>query len=75
MMIEEIRLFGVYMPSALFWGVTALTVTFVLRGLLLRLPLRALLWQPALLDLATFVFLWWGMTRLADAYFPHGIIT
>jgi|GEM_PF-952000 len=75
MMIEEIRLFGVYMPSALFWAVIALTVTFLLRGALLRFALRQWLWHPALIDLAAFFALWWGITRLADTCFPHGFIS
>ncbi|WP_206995369.1 DUF1656 domain-containing protein [Trinickia mobilis] len=74
-MIEEIRLFGVYMPSALFWAAIALAVTFLLRGVLLRFPLRQLLWHPALIDLAAFFLLWWGITRFADAFFPHGFIS
>jgi hypothetical protein len=74
-MIEEIRIFGVYMPSALFWAAIALTVTVLSRGILLRIPLRRFLWHPGLFDLATFFLLWWGITRLADACFPHGLIS
>ncbi|AOI59169.1 DUF1656 domain-containing protein [Burkholderia diffusa] len=74
-MIEEIHIFGIYMPSALAWAVVALAVTFLLRGVLQRLPLRVLLWQPALLELATFFLLWWGFARLADACFPHRLLS
>ncbi|WP_213308982.1 DUF1656 domain-containing protein [Paraburkholderia sacchari] len=74
-MIEEIRIFGVYMPSALFWAAIALTITFLLHGILLRVPLRQMLWHPALIDLAAFFLLWWGITRLADACFPHGVFS
>ncbi|MFX1676873.1 DUF1656 domain-containing protein [Paraburkholderia sp. A2WS-5] len=74
-MIEEIRILGVYMPAALFWAAIALVVTFLLRGALLRLPLRQVLWHPALIDLAAFFALWWGLTRLADACCPHGFIS
>jgi hypothetical protein len=63
------------MPSALAWAVAALVVTFLLRGVLLRLPLRLLLWQPALLELATFFLLWLGIARLADAFLPRGILS
>ncbi|MBN3789581.1 DUF1656 domain-containing protein [Burkholderia sp. Ac-20353] len=74
-MIEEIHIFGIYMPSALIWAAIALLITFLLRDTLLRLPLRVLLWQPALLELATFFLLWWGIAHLADAYFPHRILS
>ncbi|WP_175835437.1 DUF1656 domain-containing protein [Burkholderia anthina] len=74
-MIEEIHIFGIYMPSALAWAVVALAVTFLLRGVLVRLPLRVLLWQPALIELATFFVLWWGIARLADAYFPYRLLS
>ncbi|CAN0625835.1 protein AaeX [Burkholderia multivorans] len=74
-MIEEIHLFGIYMPTALVWAIVALIVTSLLHGTLQRLPLRLLLWQPALLELATFFLLWWGIAHLADTYFPHRIIS
>ena len=74
-MIEEIPVFGIYMPSALAWAVVALAVTFLLRGVLARLPLRVLLWQPALVELATFFVLWWGIARLADTYFPYRLLS
>lgn len=74
-MIEEIHVFGIYLPSALAWAVAALVATFLLRGVLLRLPLRLLLWQPALLELATFFLLWFGFARLADAFLPRGILS
>ncbi|MGR3906564.1 DUF1656 domain-containing protein [Burkholderia sp. SR8] len=74
-MIEEIHVFGIYMPSALAWAVVALVATFLLRGVLQRLPLRVLLWQPALIELATFFLLWWGIARLADILFPHRLLS
>lgn len=74
-MIEEIHIFGIYMPSALAWAVVALAVTFLLRGVLQRLPLRVLLWQPALIELATFFLLWWGIARLADTCFPYRLLS
>ncbi|WP_245005139.1 DUF1656 domain-containing protein [Paraburkholderia sacchari] len=75
MMTEEIRLFGIYMPAALFWAVIAMLVTFMLRGALQRVPLRQLLWHPGLIDLAAFFLLWYGITRLADICLPHGFIS
>jgi hypothetical protein len=74
-MIEEIDLFGVYMPAPLFWAVIALVITTLSRGLLSRLPLRSLVWRPALVDLAIFFVMWWGTAHLADAVLPHGIIS
>jgi len=46
-MIEELHIFGVYMPAALVWAVLAVILTFLLRGLLLRLPLHHILWHSA----------------------------
>lgn len=74
-MIEEIHIFGIYMPSALAWAIAALILTFLLRGMLLRLPLRLFLWQPALLELAAFFLLWLGIARLADAFLLRGILS
>ena len=75
MMVEELHIFGVYMPAGLLWAVSALIITSLLRGPLLRLPLRSILWQPALLELAIFLLLWWGIARLADGFLPHGFIS
>jgi hypothetical protein len=74
-MVEEIHIFGVYMPSALVWAVVALVITSLVRGPLLRLPLHATLWQPALIELAIFLLLWWGIARLADSFLPRGFIS
>jgi hypothetical protein len=40
-----------------------------------RLPLHLILWHPALIELAIFVLLWWGIAMLADAYLPSGLIS
>jgi protein AaeX len=74
-MVEEIRIFGVYMPAGLAWAVIALIITSLLRGPLLRLPLRSILWRPALIELAIFLLLWWGIARLGDGFLPHGVIS
>jgi hypothetical protein len=74
-MIEEIRIFGVYLPAGLAWAVLSLAITSLLRTPLLRLPLRTVLWQPALAELALFLLLWWGISHLADAYLPRGLIS
>ncbi|WP_298674438.1 DUF1656 domain-containing protein [uncultured Sphingomonas sp.] len=67
-MIEEIHLLGVYMPAALGWGVLAAVLVHFLRAPLQRLPLHKLLWHPALLELALFVALWWGLSAFADTF-------
>jgi hypothetical protein len=74
-MIEEIRIFGVYMPAGLLWAALAMIVTFLVRDWLNRLPLHLVLWQPALIEMAVFVLLWWGIASLADAYLPPGVIS
>jgi hypothetical protein len=73
--IEELHLFGVYMPAALVWAVLAVMLTFALRGLVLRLPLHHLLWHPALLELALFLLIWLGLSCLADGYLPRWAIS
>lgn len=74
-MIEEIHLFGVYMPAALVWGVLAAVLVYLLRDVVQRLPGSALLWHPSLLDLALFVVLWWGLGASADAFFTSSLAT
>jgi hypothetical protein len=74
-MIEEIRVFGVYMPAALCWAALALAATAILRRPLLRYAFGRLLWHPALLELATFFLLWWGIAHLADFCFPRGLLS
>lgn len=74
-MIEELHIFGIYMPAALGWALIAVVVTFLLRGLLLRLPVHRILWHPALLELALFLLLWWGLACLADRFLPRGYIS
>lgn len=66
-MIEEIHLFGVYIPAALVWAVTAAVLVYFIRAPLQRLPAERLLWHPSLLELLLFVVLWWGLGALADA--------
>jgi hypothetical protein len=74
-MIEEIHIFGVYMPAGLVWAALAMILTFFTRDWVHRLPLQWLIWQPALIELAIFVLLWWGIASLADAYLRPGIIS
>lgn len=72
-MIEELNLLGVYAPAALVWAIAAVMLTWLARPLLYRLPLRRLVWQPALLEFALFAVAWWGIASLADAFLPAGI--
>ncbi len=74
-MIEELHLFGVFIPAALAWAVLAGTLAYLLRNLLQMTPLPRLLWQPGLLELALFALLWWGITRFADAFLPRWLIS
>ncbi|HLY90693.1 MAG TPA: DUF1656 domain-containing protein [Acetobacteraceae bacterium] len=74
-MIEEIHLFGIYVPAALFWAMLAVIITFLLRDLLVRLPLHRVLWHPALLELAIFVVIWRALVWLGDRFLPHGLIS
>jgi hypothetical protein len=74
-MIEEIRIFGVYMPAGLVWAVLSMILTFFARDCLYWLPLHRIVWQPALVELAIFVLLWWGIASLADAYLLPGVIS
>ena len=75
MRIEEIHIYGVYMPAALFWAVIAMIATVFLRRVLARLPLGSILWQPALVELLIFMLLWLGIASLADAFLPRGFIS
>jgi hypothetical protein len=70
-MIEEVRIFGVYFPAPLAWAVLAFILAIPLRALAQRLPLYRLLWHPALVDLALFSAVWWGLSVLADHLPTH----
>lgn len=70
MMIEEINIYGVYVPSALAWAIIAGIISYSARNLLQRLPIDFFLWQPGLLDLTLFLLFWWGLSTLADMFLP-----
>ena len=74
-MIEEIHIFGVYMPASLAWAVIAVAITLRVRGYLHRLPLHRLLWHPGLIELMVFLVLWWSIARVADAYLPRVLVS
>jgi hypothetical protein len=75
MRIEEVHIFGVYMPASLAWAVLAAVLTFLVRGRLHRLPLISFLWVPALLEFAIFMLLWWGIACITDAFLPRWLIS
>lgn len=72
-MIEEVVLLGIYAPAALVWAVLAVVMVWLIRPALLRLPLARLVWQPALVDIALFIAVWWGLSALADTFLPAWI--
>jgi len=74
-MIEELHLFGIYIPAALVWAVMAGILAYFLRNLLQRLPLYRLLWHPGILELALFATLWWFLTFLADNCLPRVLVS
>lgn len=74
-MIEELNLFGVYVPAAMVWAVLAAVLAYLLRDLLLRSKLARLLLQPALIELCAFALFWWGLTVLADTFLPRWILS
>ncbi|MBS0232290.1 MAG: DUF1656 domain-containing protein [Proteobacteria bacterium] len=67
-MIDEVQIFGVYVPAALWWAILASLLTYWLRPIFHRVPLDQVSWRPALLDITIFSLLWWGFSVLADAH-------
>ncbi|WP_066774825.1 DUF1656 domain-containing protein [Sphingomonas sp. CCH5-D11] len=69
-MIEEVHFGGIYVPTALVTAVISVVLVYFLRMPMQRLPLHRFIWQPALLDLAAFTLIWWGLSAAAD-FIPH----
>ncbi len=69
-MIDELDVFGTYMPAALVWAIIGGILAYITRLALQRLPLERFLWQTGLLDLALFFLFWWGVSALADILLP-----
>lgn len=63
-MIDEIHLFGVFIPAPLLWAVIAAAITFPLGKIVERVPV--LNWHPHLADLTLFMLLWWAVASFAD---------
>lgn len=68
-MLEELRVFGVYVPAALVWAVLAGVSAHLLRGWLQRFSWSNVLGHPGVLEIALFVLLWWGLAAGADTFF------
>lgn len=74
-MIEEIHLFGLYLPTALATAIAAALITWPVSSLMRhRTWGQRWLWQPGLLDLALFAGLWWGLALAADRLLPPGTV-
>lgn len=71
-MLEELHLFGVYVPAALVWAVAAGILAHLLRGLLQRWSWSAVLGHPGVLEVALFALLWWSLTVGADRFLHYG---
>ncbi len=69
-MIDELNIFGVYMPAALVWAILGGILAYITRTALQRLPLDRYLWQAGLLDVALFFLLWWSVSTLAALVMP-----
>lgn len=70
-MIEELHIFGVYVPAALIWCMTAIFLTFLIRRPLQPLPLHQVLWHPALLEIALFLIMWVMIVWAGDHLLAH----
>lgn len=71
-MLEELHVFGVYLPAALVWAVIAGVSAHLLRGLFQRWAWFNALGPAGVLETALFVLLWWGLTAGADAFTQAG---
>jgi hypothetical protein len=64
----EIDIFGVLVPSLLFWLITAYALLAVLRAGLDRAGFYRVVWHRALFDLSIFVCLLGGVVYLSVEY-------
>jgi hypothetical protein len=56
-MIGEFDVYGVFVPALLVWGLLALVIVGVLRGILARIGFYRLVWHRPLVDLSLFVII------------------
>ena len=61
-MIDDINLFGIFLNSGVVTAAVAAVLLLLLRRGLNRLGLYRLVWHPALVDLALFLVLWFGVS-------------
>lgn len=71
-MLEEVHVFGVYVPAALLWAVIAGVSAHMLRGLFQRWAWFKLFGPAGVWELALFALLWLGLTLGADAFLSQG---
>lgn len=65
-MIGEFEVAGVFLPSPLVWGMTAIVLSLFLRKLLTLAGFYRLVWHRGLFDLALIAILWGSVTALAS---------
>lgn len=70
-MIEQLNIFGGFVSTGLASAAAAGILTVLVHFLLQRLPLNRFLWRPILLDLTLFLVFWWGLSILANHFYPH----
>lgn len=61
-MIDDINLFGIFLNGGLATAAVAAALLLLLRRVLSRLGVYRLVWHPALVDLALFLVLWFGVS-------------
>lgn len=71
-MLEEMHVFGVFLPAALVWAVVAGVLAHLLRGLWQRVSWSGVFGHAGVWELAWFALLWWALTVGADRFFHYG---
>lgn len=56
-MLSEVSVGGIYLPPLLLYGLAALPIFLVVRGLLARAGVLRLVWHPALVELAVLLLI------------------
>jgi hypothetical protein len=69
-MIGEFDFGGVFIPSAVVWGVVAIVISLFLRRLLVLAGFYRLVWHRGLFDLSLLAILWGAVTAIATLYGP-----
>lgn len=63
-MIGETSFYGIYLPWLMLLALAAWPAAWVLRRGLLRAGVYRWIWHPALFDIALYVLMLYGLTRL-----------